>query len=86
MLVARMCVSVHNVSLLWCADMDVSECVSLSSPCECVFVCLCVHVGVLGGEGGEGGLMGSVGARVPGEQLSLIIQTRLIIKAAQISP
>lgn len=33
-----------------------------------------------------GGLMGSVGARVPGEQLSLIIQTRLIIKAAQISP
>lgn len=49
-------------------------------------MCLCVHVGVLGGEGGGGGLMGSVGARVPGEQLSLIIQTRLIIKAAQISP
>lgn len=48
-------------------------------------MCLCVHVGVLGGDGG-GGLMGSVGARVPGEQLSLIIQTRLIIKAAQISP
>lgn len=47
-------------------------------------MCLCVHVGVLGGDGG--GLMGSVGARVPGEQLSLIIQTRLIIKAAQISP
>lgn len=88
MLVAHMCVSVHNVSLLWCADMDVSECVSLSSPCvsACLCVSVCMWVCWEGMGGGGGGLMGSVGARVPGEQLSLIIQTRLIIKAAQISP
>lgn len=46
---------------------------------QCMCVCVCMWVC-------WGGLMGSVGARVPGEQLSLIIQTRLIIKAAQISP
>lgn len=44
-------------------------------------VCVCVCVRMC-----WGGLMGSVGARVLREQLSLIIQTRLIIKAAQISP
>lgn len=56
MLVAHMCVSVHNVSLLWCADMDVSECISLSSPC--VSACLCVSVCMWvcwEGRGGEGG-------------------------------
>lgn len=48
-----------------------------------VSVCLC---GCVAAAAVVVGLMGSVGAWVPGEQLSLIIQTRLIIKAAQISP
>lgn len=63
---------------MWCVCLKASECISLYF--STVRVCVCVHVGVLGG------LMGSVGAQVLREQLSLIIQTRLIIKAAQISP
>lgn len=65
MLVAHMCVSVHNVSLLWCADMDVSECVSLSSPCVsaclCVSVCMWVCWEGRGGGRGVDGLSGSPG-------------------------
>lgn len=70
----------RSVCLSVCVCRDVYACVPLPFSCISVCVFVCVHVGVLGG------LMGSVGARVPGEQLSLIIQTRLIIKAAQISP
>ena len=61
--------------------VEVYGCISLSFFPASVYECVSGCVG-----GGGGGLMGSVGARVPGEQLSLIIQTRLIIKAAQISP
>lgn len=74
------CVNVHNIWLL-CVCVDASECISphFSPVYECKCACVCMWAC-------WGGLMGSVGARVLREQLSLIIQTRLIIKAAQISP
>ncbi len=78
------CVNVHNVWLSPCVCVcarGCCECISLPFHSISVWVCYCVCMWVC-----WGGLMGSVGARVPGEQLSLIIQTRLIIKAAQISP
>lgn len=85
-LAARVCQRAQCVIVVACGCGCFRVCFSLRPCmsvclCDCVCACGCVAEGV-----GGGGLMGSVGARVPGEQLSLIIQTRLIIKAAQISP
>lgn len=78
------CVNVHNAWLRLCV------CRCERSPISSFSLVVSVSVRLCGCVVAEAavvvGLMGSVGAWVPGEQLSLIIQTRLIIKAAQISP